>query len=705
MTGIRRTDPAPRAAAVRTGAAPDRPRDAAARRRIPRPHPAAEPLTIEARSPMNTSVPFRRPPSPCPVCTHPGGDGAEGCSGCGRPAAPGAGHAESSGGHHDLTMRQDVRAAVRVGADGLHQGDHRVLKALLQHCRGLDRLSEEARTRMVESEQDAVARAERRARAQRRPYGAPEAAAARLAAGETDRLVLVETGPEGFATCTLTASAVGVVTADPVVRNVREWSDAVPSTGVRSRAEMLFLAAGGVGLKGAPPDPDTLLAWARELLHPSEGEAPGQTTEHVLIHRRANWLLPDLFAAAVRRIAPPVAEFIAEPGSPDLADRADALCAGVPLRRSYHLALASVAAPGGRVSVTYVELFPVGTAVRRGLPVETAVPVARPPGRAGPAALPVVVRGAGPDGEWSELTVARADIPVPGEAVVVASLERPGRVRLRVRGSGADAAQAGSWPQSWAELSASLPSHHNTDVGADVMVAVELGGPAQLVTQRLEVVRTLAHALRVGVGVHAGGLPGHAGAARLAAIGYADHSDNRRQADDPCRTAGFASPGELMAILQDWQPTPVVDQFAAPVEDALHRALHFDWRPGAQRTLVVVGSRPAGLTTRVGSVVHARVCPGRLDWAEALAELRARGVRTVAMVDEPAWMTHSDPAIPRDNTRRMWQQLGADGRFVLGSAAHLRSLADLVVPAASAELVLPVRAPGRQRDHADPPPY
>ncbi len=663
---------------------------------------AAEPLTIEARSPMNTSAPSRRPQSPCPVCTHPGGSGAEGCPGCGRPPeSASADRAEHSGGHRDLTMRQDVRAAVRVGADSLRQGDNRVLKSLLQHCRGLDRLSEDARTRFVEAEQQAVARSERRARAQRRPYGAPEAAAARLAAGETDRLVLVETGPEGFTSCTLTASPAGVVSAAPVVRNVREWSDAVPSTGVRSRAEMLFLAAGGVGLKGAPPDPDTLAAWARELLHPSEGDGPGGVTEHVLIHRCADWLLPDLFAAAVRRTAPPVSEFIAEPGSPDLADRADALCAGVPLRRSYHLALASVAAPGGRVSVAYVELFPVGTAVRRGLPVEVEVPVARPPGRSGPAALPVVVRGAGPDREWSELTVARAEIPVPGEAVVVASLERPGHVRLRVRGTAPDSAPAegneGAWPQSWAELSASLPSHHNTDVGADVLVAVELGGPAQLVDQRLDVVRTIAHALRAGGGA--------GGAARLAAIGYGDHSDNRRQADDPCQTAGFASPDALMAVVQDWQALPVADQFAAPVEDALHRALHFDWRPDAQRTLVVVGSRPASLTTRVGSVVHARVCPGRLDWAEALADLRARGVRTLAMVDEPGWMTLSDPAIPRDNTRRMWQQLGADGRFVLGSTAHLRSLADLVVPAASAELVLPTRAPGRQRELADPPAY
>lgn len=659
---------------------------------------------------MNPSAPpSPRSPSHCPVCTYPAVRGAKAvdrtnrsgddCPGCGRSAGLPDPDLDES---RRLATRQDVRAALRADADGLRHGDQRVLRALLQHCRGLDKWSEDDRARLIDSETQAVARAERRVRTRRRPHGAPEAAAARLAAGEIDRLTLVETGPYGFSTCVLTATPDGVVSAGPVEHNVHEWCDAVPSNGVRGRAELLFLAAGGIGLKGAPPDLDTLAAWIRELARPLDRDPPGMVTEHVLIHRRANWLLPELFAAALRRVAPPVAEFIAEPAAPELSDQADALCSGVPLRRSYHLALASVASPGGRVSVTYVELFPTGTAVRRGLPVETEVAVVRPPGRQGQAALPVLIRGGGTDPEWTELTVAGADIPVPGQAVVVASLDGPGRVRLRVRGSGADAHHTRNvvrWPQSWAELRASLPSHHNTTVGTDVVVAVELGGPAHVVADRMDVLRTIAHALRVG----ADGTPGNSGTARLAAIGYGDHSDDRRRVDDPCLVAGFAHPGVLANTVQEWHALPVVDQFAAPVEDALHRALDFDWRPDAVRTLVVVGSRPAGLTTRAGTIVHARVCPARLDWAEALDRLRARGVRTMAMVDEPAWMTQPDPAIPRDNTRAMWQRLGADGRFTLGSNAHLRTLADAVVPAASGSLVLPVRmsvpTPGQRAEY------
>lgn len=651
---------------------------------------------------MNTSAPSPHPPSHCPVCAHPaprtGGDGlGTACPGCGRPPGPGA--TQNSG---ELTMRQDVRAAIRADSDGLRQGDTRVLRSLLQHCRGLDRLGLDARERFVDTEQTAVLRAERQAR--RRPQGAQEAAAARLAAGETDRLLLIETGPLGVSTCTLTATGDGVVVAGPVVDNIREWSDAVPSTGVRGNAELLFLAAGGIGLKGAPPDVETLAAWARELLRPPERGIGEQVTEIILIHRRAHWLLPDLFGAAVRDIAPPVAEFVAEPNVPALADRVQALCEGIPLRRSYHLALASLAEPDGRVSVTTVELFPIGTSVRRGLPVETEVEVARPPGLPGPAALPVLVRGGAPDREWTELTVAHADIPVPGQATVVAALDGPGRVRLQVRGVDADGTPysqtAGRWSQPWTELAASLPPYYDTAQGADVVVAVELGGSARLVADRLAVLDALSHALRVATGGRRlPAPPGSRSEVRMAAIGYGDHAAIRRGPDEPCQVADFTSPEVLAATVRGWHAQPMVDQFAAPVEDALHHALALRWRRGAQRTLVVVGSRPAGLTTRVGTVVHARVCPSQLDWAEALRKLRAGGVRTLAMVDQPPWIGQRDPAIPVDNTRQMWQDLGTDGQFTLGSAADLRTLADRVVPTPSSRLVLPIRAPGRDRPY------
>ncbi|HSA50766.1 MAG TPA: hypothetical protein VLH10_11755 [Yinghuangia sp.] len=653
---------------------------------------------------MNASAPAVGPPRNCPVCTYPGTDGTEACPGCGRSRVAGQ-PSDASGA---LALRQDIRAAVRATSDGLRRRDDRVLAGLLRQCRGFDGLPEGAGDRLVREQAGIVDATDRRARAQRRPRGAPEAAVARLAAGDVDRVVLVETGADGFSTCSLTASPDGLVTADRVVRNVREWSDALPGDGGRGRAELHFLAAGGQGDKGTPPDLETLASWADELLRPP-GERPGEITEHVLIHRRANWLLPALFAAAVRQVSPPVAEFIAEPDEPDLAERADDLCTGVPLRRSYHLALASVAESDGRVSVTMVELFPTGTAVRPGITTETEVAVARPPGLPGPAALPVLTRG-GPQDEWTELAVAHADIAVPGQAVVVATLEGPGRVRLQVRGVGGDRGVSyalGRWPQSWRELAATLPHRYSAATGADVVVAVELGGSATVVAERLEVLRTLAHALRASGGPAAtpafgGGPPGGRprgpesdSLVRLAAIGYRDHSKDRHLADeDPCLATDLTDPGAVLSAVQNWQAHPVVDQFAAPLEDALHRALSLGWRPGTQRTLVVLGSRPASLTTRAGSVVHARVCPRRLDWAEALRMLREHlGVRTLAMVDEPSWMTHPDPAIPHARTRDMWQRLGADGRFVLGSNADLRALADDVVPTASVPLALPVRAP------------
>ncbi|UGQ12261.1 hypothetical protein LO772_01210 [Yinghuangia sp. ASG 101] len=688
-------------------ASPDPPRDLVrhlVRRLVPAHHD-------RTRSPMNAGVtPASGSPS-CPVCTYPGSGLAETCPGCGRSPAGGEGADDTRA----LTMHQDLRAAVRATSDGFRRRDDRVLNALLQQCRGFDRLPEEARRRLLREQADAVDAADRRARTLRRARGAPEAAVARLAAGEIDRLLLLETGANGVSACTLTASPDGLVTAGPVARDVREWDDALPREGGRGRAELHFLAAGGLGYKGTPPDLETLAAWAGDLVAPDGSR--GELVEHILVHRRAHWLLPALFATAVRRIAPPVAEFVAEPDGPGLAEWADELGAGVPLRRSYHLALASVAEPDGRVSVTTVELFGTGTAVRPGIACETEVAVARPPGLPGPAALPVLSRG-GPDGEWAELAVAHADIPVPGQAVVVATLERPGRVRLRVRTAGGGPAAPGTrdvgrWPQSWAELAAALPRRYSAATGADVVVAVELAGPPTVVAERLEVLRTLAHALRASggpsadaAGPFAAGLPGqtphgpHApppgGLVRLAVIGYGDHSDDRRRADeDPCRVTDLTDPAAVLTAVRDWQALPVVDQFAAPVEDALHRAVRLDWRPGTQRTLVVLGSRPASLTTRAGSVVHARVCPKRLDWTEALDMLCGHlGVRTFAMVDEPPWMSHPDPAIPHAATREMWRRLGADGRFTLGSAGDVRALSDDVVPTTSVPLALPVRAPG-----------
>lgn len=218
-------------------------------------------------------------------------------------------------------------------------------------------------------------------------------------------------------------------------------------------------------------------------------------------------------------------------------------------------------------------------------------------------------------------------------------------------------------------------------------LAIEVGGDDGVVAPRLDLARTMAHALQRHDSVAPGSV-------KLALIRYNEHptrSDPRRQ-DQACRVHPFQSPGEALHTLGDWRRAVADNPYGAAVEEALHGAAALPWREGALRSLVVIGSRPPSVPS-LGHTYGAH-CPHKIDWQHELRTLRKSDVRCLAVVDEPSWATTPVYRAPVDRTKKAWQEIGGDGLFAPG--IPVSTLVRTLVPgtSAAAPLAVPVGGAG-----------
>ena len=587
-----------------------------------------------------------------------------------------------------MVLRSDLRAVVRAaGERSVDDPDPAAEAALTPGVRGWDQLDAAERRTELGRARGAV----RGEDAHRRGDGtlgddalddAVQALLVRLVLGELRRVVVLDVDLDGLRRCALRGDG-GIVVADPVGGPDPRWDDLLPAP--VDPVVRRYLLAGGV-LDGSPDgwrDGADLAARARRALAAAEVERDAAGVEVVLLRRHPGWRALDELAAGVRTAVLPAVDAAAAAYRPDLAAVAAEWCAAGPLRHGYDLAVARIAPADGRVTVSTETLFRAGAPAAPDGERQVSLALERPDGAAGPVLLPVLRAGRAAPADRPAVALPVLDLP--GPAVVDLTVPAPGRVEV-VAVRPLDPAAAPFWPatattspRSWTDLAAEIPQHD----AFDVVVAVEMGGEAARADARIEAARNLVRALDARE-------QRAPGAVRVAALGFTDHGASGRRGAPVSHEEGFAPPAALHDPLSRWFGTPQNNPHGSAVEDALHRAGGLGWRPGALRTLVVLGSRPPSVN-RQGSD-RSVSCPGGYDWVDELDGLRSRyAVRTVAVVDLPGWYGRPDIEDPFDRTKELWEELGRDGRLDL-DGLHAPDLYRAVAPGPEGRVPLAVLA-------------
>ncbi|MDL5158992.1 protein kinase domain-containing protein [Actinomycetospora termitidis] len=541
----------------------------------------------------------------------------------------------------------DLAAAVRASSG-----------AVLIHCRPSG--SSEPDVELARA-RDHVRRADEDRAAQGHLAGAVEDTVARLVYGEVDRVVLVEIDEESVRARVLRRDTNGV----PLVgSNAGPWPlrDLVEAGGDATLRR--YLLAGGIVDGGSDPSASTVRVLAGSIRDELALDDP--RTDLAVIRRAAGWAFPDRVVEALRVGRPPRADVVRPPRHLDLDAYAGQLCANAPLRWAHHLVVAQVGSDGG-VRASSVPLFPAGATPWSGF-ASTSVWIRRAAGSEGAIYLPVARAGREAPVSWPLVGIGRIDDLPAGEGEVQVRLVAGTDVHLDLVVGSGESRRLPSAPFA-EDPRPSLPAVHRSVSPVDVLVAVELGGPPDVVARRLSLVGAVAGALEK----RAAYLPGRV---RLGVVGYDDHVAERGAWRDELQIVAFGPPGRAGATAMGWTSRPGLDTHGSALDDALREAAGAAWAGGSERALLVLGSRPPAVFPQLEE--RARVCPHKTRWEDHLEHLGA-AVRHVAVVDEPRFVTaEDDPTAPRDLTRRVWNRLGSTARWSLDDCP----VADLVAAVA-----------------------
>jgi hypothetical protein len=577
-------------------------------------------------------------------------------------------------------LRYDLRAAVRA-ATWTGERDYALLARLGRLARGGPPLAHEVE--QAEVDLDAAVR-------QASAVAGLGFTLSRLVAGEIDAIEFLEIGPDAISAQTLVTNDMCI----PLRTSSGEsypWPSLVPALPADDDLRWLQLA-GGIGA-GSAADPAALTAAAeaaarqavRQRLKATMAAIGGTghgdrcadgfggprgwtrvRLDTVLVHRTPGWPLLEAVAAVTRSIMRPVAE-ITSAGAGTLADIVETARCRAPLRYGYDLILVQIDPRTAEVKPDRWPLFKPGTVARRhDQPTENTY-VKAPPSSADRLALPVVMRRGPEPADWPAVGIASMPGSTPGTTQLQVRLVAPGQVSFHAR---PDVISEDGAAPSWPELLMALPGSVPAEIAVDLVLLVELGGSAAAVAGRVTLAADVVSKLR------------HPGI-RIAVVGYRDHFHSHFTNATVARNrlivgCGLEHPGNARSVLARrdlWQAVEVRDDYAAPLEDALHWVEDegLTWRRDARHLLVVLGSRPP----HPGNVhdranVKATVCPYHHAWREILARLRRdHVVKCVAVRDAGAALQPSD-----DDAEYAWQEFCAEGFF---SPVELSSADGLLV--------------------------
>jgi hypothetical protein len=530
---------------------------------------------------------------------------------------------------------------------------------------------------------------------------------ARLVAGETDRIAVIELTPDGVAGHVVGTDAAGT----PRVVADHAWPWAVLARGLPANREMLlFRLAGGVGREtAAPPEPpgDAVRNGLRQVTDWLASEPAGPMRGPVLLIRRvAGWPVVD---AAARELAAALdpATAAGTPPEPDPGGMPDpgaalkhplppvvpvderSVAAGLlaaPLRHPYALVFGDVEPATRQVRPVARVLFEAGAVAPPEAGPSRSVSLRAAGAGTGELVLAVVARPVGPPERW--LPVAGGRLPLPAGTDAVLSVELTGAGAVRFSGPPGVRDTELDWPG----LLAGLPETCGADP-VDLVCAVELGGPqaelgglhAEPVWQRIRLVADLLELIEAE---H----PDPA-AIQVGLVGYHDHvhDDMKRWREPVVRTVALGPVRTAAAVLGTWQPAGCEHAYAAPVEDAIHELAtpgwQETWREAARHVLVTAGSRPPHPAV---SPDRTHSCTFKHDWSADMGRLVATArLRRVAVQDgAPPDLRRAGKGAP-ERAALAWAALGADAQLTRPTAHQLAEAAGLL-PATVRPMPLPV---------------
>jgi hypothetical protein len=370
----------------------------------------------------------------------------------------------------------------------------------------------------------------------------------------------------------------------------------------------------------------------------------------LVVCRPAGWQVLEAAAETAARATRPRARLLRVSGQGDVSVRTllAGLAAKAPLRRPYYLLTAMVDPRTGEVRLRPKQLFAAGA--KPG--AVATVPLRRMPGDVADTTLAIFAGNGVAD--WSAatpLTMFQVPVPTKPEPQVRAVLTGPGRVEI------AEPPGAKLHTGTWAQVCRLVPSRVATTASpVDLVCAIDLSGPVEVVAQRKELVDDLIRLLDNEYRQR--------GQFRVAIVTCTDHAFGDAKGNEyiPVTDASELGAAEdALTWLAEQEGVNMRNKYSAPVEDLLHEAFFLLERSASAhrrpRLLTLAGRLPHPYPQRAGRPI---ACPRHFSWERIVRELDGAHVSYAIVAD-------SLPG-PRDPDRGTWTRLGPAGLYALPTA-------------------------------------
>jgi hypothetical protein len=409
-----------------------------------------------------------------------------------------------------------------------------------------------------------------------------------------------------------------------------DWTSVLPDlpAGEQDRHARLIDGVTGLGH-------DRIAALLRDRLPPWPDNGA------LVVCRAAGGQVLEAAAEAVTRAtrpAPRLLHVAGTNGTPARSMLAEA-AAKAPLRRPYYLLTAAVDARTGDVHLRPRQLFAVGA--RPG--AEATLTLRRMPGDAADTTLAIFAGNGRAD--WSKVKpLAMYQVPVVPSFRAV--LGGPGRVQITKPAREVE-------PSTWAQVYRRIPSRvATTSSPVDLVCAIDLSGPVEVVLKRKGLVRDLIQLL-------VNEYPDER-QLRVAIVTCTDHvfGRGRGKEDQPVTDRSeLGSAAEALAWLATTEGVNRKDFHCTPVEDLLQESLNLLTPRRRPRLITLAGRPPHPYPQRADGTM---ACPLKFDWRLIVGELDGLGARYAVVVD----------ALPpvRAPERADWNRLGPAGQYSLPTA-------------------------------------
>ncbi len=436
---------------------------------------------------------------------------------------------------------------------------------------------------------------------------------------------VVEVGHEGITVTRISLDRFGSSRLDRCAD--KAWTTMLPMLST-VEPERYFQLAGAISAL------DRLAIWSR-----LRSDIPDIPAGHPLvICRLAGWLIPEWAASVAARPGASLVRTAGTAASVPALTLLGKLAAEAPLRCPYQLLVAVIDAESGAVETRAQQLFPQGAEPG----AESRLSLRSLPGDHADTTLAVF---AGHEARGEPLALFSATPPT-AEFELHAVLAGPGRVQI------VEPADHRAHLKAWAEVRESIPDRVDLlAVPADLVCAIDLSGPNDLVSARRRLIRRLLEILATEYPESA--------QLRVAVLTCTDHHFQRAREYLPVVQGKEFGPAlDAQAWLSRQTAADELYPLAAPVEDLLHEAslllLGSRQNGRAARLLTVAGRRPHPYPQGGGRILR---CPLKYQWREIAGELAGPiTARCVAVTD----------AFPRDDTlNAIWRDVGPAGLHAL----------------------------------------